>query len=48
MQEVCDMYYCTVTVIPDILGTVLSVLIKGGILILVVVLYTSLCRWGHA
>ncbi len=34
--------------IPDTLGPVQSVLIKGGVLISGVVLYTSLCSWGHA
>ena len=33
--------------IPDTLRTVLSVRIKGGILILGAVLYTSLCSWVH-
>ncbi len=34
--------------IPDTLGTAQSVLIKGGVLISGVVLYTVLCSWGHA
>ena len=33
--------------IPDTLGIVSSVLIKGGVLILGIVLYTSLCSWDH-
>jgi hypothetical protein len=34
--------------IPDTLGTALSVLIKGGVIISGVVLYTLQCSWGHA
>ena len=33
--------------IPDTLAAVLSDLIKGGVLISGVLLYTSLCSWDH-
>jgi hypothetical protein len=35
-------------IISDTLGTAQSVLIKGGVLISGVVLYTSLCSWDRA
>ena len=41
-------YYTMEPSILDTLGTASSVLIKGGVLISGVVLYTSLCSWDHA
>ena len=41
-------YYTMEPSILDTLGTASSVLIKGGVLISGVVLYTDLCSWDRA